>query len=144
MSILKKAGVAAVSVEPAMSVMDAIRLMKSGEVDTLFVVEKSTLLGAFTQRDLTFRVVLERRDPETTTVREVMTSPAITLPAGATVADALGVMAEHRVPQLPIVDARGAIKGMVTLRDIYREENIDLNAELDSLIAYHSADGIGG
>jgi hypothetical protein len=33
---------------------------------------------------------------------------------------------------------------MVTLRDIYREENIDLNAELDSLLAYHSADGIGG
>jgi CBS domain-containing protein len=143
-SILKKAGVAAVTVEPATSVMDAVKLMKNGGVDTLFVIDQDALLGAFTQRDLAFRVVLGRRDPETTTVREVMTSPAITLRERATVADALGVMAEHRVPQLPIVDERGAIKGMVTLRDIYREDNIDLNAELDSMLAYHTADGIGG
>ena len=105
---------------------------------------KGALLGAFTQRDLAFRVVLERRDPEGTTVREVMTSPAITVAANATIADAIGVMAEHGVPQLPIVDKHGVIKGMVTLRDIFREQKIDLTAELDSLIAYHSADGIGG
>jgi CBS domain-containing protein len=124
--------------------MDAVRLMKERDVETLFVIENGAMLGAFTQRDLTFRVVLTRRDPEVTTVQEVMSSPAITLPIDATVADALGVMADHRVPQLPIVDERGTIRGMVTLRDIYREENIDLNAELDSLLAYHSADGIGG
>jgi CBS domain-containing protein len=108
-SILKKAGVAAVTVEPATSVMDAVKLMKNGGVDTLFVIDQDALLGAFTQRDLAFRVVLGRRDPETTTVREVMSSPAITLRERATVADALEVMAEHRVPQLPIgtrLDAR--------------------------------------
>ena len=35
-------------------------------------------------------------------------------------------------------------QGMVRLRDIFREQKIDLTAELDSLSAYHSADGIGG
>jgi CBS domain-containing protein len=34
-------------------------------------------------------------------VRDVMTSPAITLPATATVAETLRLMAAHRVPQLP-------------------------------------------
>ena len=144
MSILKKAGVSAVTVDPSTSVMRAILLMKGEEVDTLFVVEEGALLGAFTQRDLAFRVVLGRRDPETTTVREVMTSPAITLAANATVADALRVMAEHRVPQLPVVDEQRSIKGMVTLRDIFREQTVDLTQELDSLVAYQSADGIGG
>jgi CBS domain-containing protein len=144
MSILSKAGVSAVTVAPSTAVMEAVGLMKKEGVDTLFVVEEETLLGAFTQRDLAFRVVLARRDAETTTVREVMTAPAITLTANATVADALRVMGEHRVPQLPVVDKQGAIKGMVTLRDIFREQAVDLNEELDSLIAYHSADGIGG
>ena len=144
MSILKKAGVSAVTVDPSTSVMRAILLMKEEEADTLFVVEEGALLGAFTQRDLAFRVVLGRRDPETTTVREVMTSPAITLAANATVADALRVMAEHRVPQLPVVDEQRSIKGMVTLRDIFREQTVDLTQELDSLVAYQSADGIGG
>ena len=144
MSILRKAGVSAVSVEPSTSVLRAVRLMKEGGVDTLFVVEKGALLGAFTQRDLAFRVVLGGHDPEVTTVGEVMTSPAITVAANATIADAVGVMAEHGVPQLPIVDEHGAIKGMVTLRDIFREQKIDLTAELESLSAYHAADGIGG
>ena len=144
MSILKQAGVSAISVDLSTSVMRAIALMKEEEVDTLFVVKEGVLLGAFTQRDVTFRVVLDRRDPETTTVGEVMTSPAITLAANATIADAIRLMAEHRVPQVPIVDDRKSIKGMVTLRDIFREQTAALTQELDSLIAYQSADGIGG
>jgi CBS domain-containing protein len=144
MSILRKAGVSAVTVDPSTSVFRAVESMKERGVDALFVVEEGALLGAFTQRDLAFRVVLDRRDPEVTTVGEVMTSPAIKVGAHATIADAVGVMAEHGVPQLPIVDEQGAIKGMVTLRDIFREQKIDLTAELDSLSAYHSADGIGG
>jgi len=144
MNILRKAGVSAVTVEPSTPVLRAVRFMKEGGVDTLFVVEKGALIGAFTQRDLAFRVVLGRRDPEGTTVGEAMTSPAIKVAANATIADAVGVMTEHGVSQLPIVDEHGVIKGMVTLRDIFREQKIDLTAELDSLSAYHSADGIGG
>ena len=144
MNILNKAGVVAVTVDPESPVIEAVRLMKESAVDTLFVAEDSKVIGAFTQRDLAFRVVLSRLDPEATAVREVMTSPAITLPSKATVADALQMMAENRVPQLAVVNAEGLIKGMVTLRDIFREQTIDLTEELDALIAYHTADGIGG
>jgi CBS domain-containing protein len=144
MSILKHAGVSAVSVAPSTSVMGALALMKEKDVDTLFVVEKGVLRGAFTQRDVSLRVVLDRLDPETTAVGTVMTSPAIEIAASATVADALVAMAGHRISQVPIVDEVGTIIGMVTLRDIFREQTVDLTLELDSLIAYHSADGIGG
>ena len=144
MSILRKAGVSAVTVEPSTSVLRAVEIMKEGGVDTLFVVEEGALCGAFTQRDLAFRVVLDGRDPKETVVGEVMTSPAIIVAASATIADAVLVMAEHGVSQLPIVDEHGDINGMVTLRDIFREQKIDLTAELDSLSAYYSADGIGG
>jgi len=143
MSILSRTGVPAVTVERTTSVMRAIQLMESVEVDTLFVIEKEVLVGAFSQRDLAFRVMLQKLDPETTEVGAVMTSPAITLEVSATVAEALGLMATHRVSQLPIVD-QGAIRGMVTLRDIFRDQTVDLNAEMDTLVAYHNADGIGG
>ncbi len=143
MSVFKEAGVSAVTVAPSTSVMEALSLMKEREVDTLFVVEEGVLHGAFTQRDVAFRVLLDRLDPETTSVGQVMTSPAIQISASATVATALHVMADHRVSQLPVVD-KGVILGMVTLRDILREQTVDLTRELDSLIAYQSADGIGG
>lgn len=144
MSIRRKAGVPAVTVESATSVMNAITLMKERSVDTVFVLQNGSLLGAFTQRDLAFRVALRRRDPDTTTVGEVMTSPPRTIFAGATIADAIEVMADHCVPQLPIIDEHGTITGMVRLQDTLREQKLDLTSELDSLIAYHSADGIGG
>jgi CBS domain-containing protein len=143
MSVLSKAGVPAVTVRPGTSVMRAVELMQEKEVDTLFVVENDVLLGAFTQRDLAFRVVLGKRDPEKIDVRDVMTSPAITLTSNATVADALRLMAAHRISQLPVMD-QGLIKGMITLRDVFHDQTIDLNEELDSLVAYHTADGIGG
>ena len=144
MGILRRAGVEAISVGRGTSVMDALAVMREGSVDTVFVVEHGVVVGAFTHRDLAVRVVLGRRDPDSTPVGEVMTSPAITLPTGATVADALDTMAVNGVPQLPVVTSEGVITGMVGLRDIYREQNIDLNAEIDSIIAYHAADGIGG
>ena len=143
MSILNRARVPAVTIDPFASVKRGILLMQQEKVGALFVVENDKLLGAFTERDIAFRVLLPQRDPEATYIRDVMTSPAWTLSKEATVHDAIKVMVEHRVRHLPIV-SQGAVKGMVSLRHMLRERALDLTQELDSIVAQTCADGIGG
>lgn len=53
-------------------------------------------------------------------VRDVMSSPAITITAGALVKDALRVLDEHRMTALPVVDAEGHIVGVVSEADLLR------------------------
>lgn len=52
------------------------------------------------------------------TVDEIMTTEIFTLPATATVADAIRIMAEHRIRHIPIVDSEGDLEGLVTRHDV--------------------------
>jgi CBS domain-containing protein len=52
------------------------------------------------------------------TVDEIMTTEIFTLPATATVADAIRVMAERRIRHIPIVDSKGNLEGLVTRHDV--------------------------
>jgi CBS domain-containing protein len=52
--------------------------------------------------------------------RDVMTSVAISIPAEATVLQAAELMMQHRISGLPVVDAKGALVGVVTEGDFLR------------------------
>jgi CBS domain-containing protein len=52
------------------------------------------------------------------TVDEIMSTEIFTLPATATVADAIRVMAERRIRHIPIVDSKGNLEGLVTRHDV--------------------------
>ena len=143
MSILSLALVPAVTIERSASVTQGILLMQQEKMGALFVVENDQLQGVLTERDVMVRVALHRRDPATTSIGDVMTSPAWTLSTDATVGEAIGMMAAHRVRHLPIV-SQGSVKGMVSLRHMLREQTLDLTQKLDSIVAESCADGIGG
>lgn len=55
-------------------------------------------------------------------VREAMTSPVVTIPATATVRQAIRVLHEHDVTALPVVDAAGRLAGIVSEADLLRGE----------------------
>ena len=143
MSILSLALVPAVTIEQSASVTQGILLMQQEKMGALFVVDNDQLQGVLTERDVMVRVALHQRDPAITRIGDVMTSPAWTLSPDATVGDAIGMMAAHRVRHLPIV-SQGSVKGMVSLRHMLREQTLDLTQKLDSIVAESCADGIGG
>jgi len=53
-------------------------------------------------------------------VKEVMTSPAITITAGTSIKDALTLLDEHHVTSLPVIDSRGHLVGIVNEADLLR------------------------
>src|SRR4051795_977189 len=87
------------------------------------------LLGIITNRDLRFVPVGEWA---TTKVDEVMTPmPLITAPVGISHADATALLRQHKRERLPLVDERGRLAGLITVKDFVKSEQFP-NASKDS------------
>ena len=73
------------------------------------------LIGIITNRDLQFERNLEQP------IRDAMTKDRlITAPVGTGLDEAERILAKHRIEKLPVVDAEGRLKGLITVKDIYK------------------------
>jgi CBS domain-containing protein len=133
-----------VTVSRMATVLDAIHAMAGAKVGSVVVVEGDHLEGIFSERDVMLRIVVEGRDPKTTLVEEVMTSPVQTIQKRITGDEALRIMIQNHIRHLPLVDEKGHIQAMVSMRSLLEEKIKDLHQQLDSLESYITADGIGG
>lgn len=110
-----------VTVGPDATLAELDALCGQYRVSGLPVVDDAgVLLGIITNRDLRFvppRDFVDRR------VREVMTPmPLVTGPVGISSADAAALLAKHRVEKLPLVDAAGVLRGLITVKDFVKSE----------------------
>jgi CBS domain-containing protein len=124
--------------------MDAVRTMYREHIGAVAVTEQGKLSGIFTERDLMLRVVLPKRDPDRTSVRQVMSAPVETVRRDGGPDDALKMMLEKHIRHLPVVNEDGSLAGMLSIRNLLQEKVEDLTVQLDSLEAYFTADGVGG
>lgn len=106
-----------VTAPPGMTVLEAARLMRARDIGSLIVQDGSRAVGIVTERDLVGKVVAEGRDPRTTQVRELMSSPLLTIKPDADVLDAARAMARHHVRRLPVQNGANLL-GIVSERDI--------------------------
>lgn len=103
------------------TVEQVAELMKDCDIGCLPVVDDihgKVVIGIVTDRDLTIRVLGERRDPRTTTMKEVMTRQPITCFADDDVDQAMELMKHRSVRRLPIVDRDNRLAGMITISDV--------------------------
>jgi CBS-domain-containing membrane protein len=106
------------TVAPDALVSDAASLMMSQGVGDVIVAENLRPLGILTDRDLVVRVLAAALDPGSTLVREVMTSPVVTITRNEDLAGAIALMDRHGIRRLPIVDEEGCLASILTLDDI--------------------------
>ncbi len=100
------------------SVVEVARLMRQRRVGCVVVVREGRPYGIVTDRDLTLRVIAEKRDPATLTARDVMTYDPACLDRAASIESAARIMRERRVRRVPIIDAAGSVVGIVTSDDL--------------------------
>lgn len=104
---------------PSESVWTAAERMHQRAVGSLVVLDNDQRpLGILTDRDIVERVVATNRDPQTTTVDEVMTRPARTVSEENSIESALSLMQTTRCRRLIVVDAPGKLVGLVSVDDI--------------------------
>jgi IMP dehydrogenase len=103
---------------PETSIGDADRLMGHFRISGVPVTAPDgTLLGIVTNRDIRFE-----RD-HSRAVSAVMTPmPLVTAPVGTSPEDAIALLAKHKIEKLPLVDAAGKLRGLVTVKDFVKSE----------------------
>ncbi len=139
-SILARKGRDVVSVPAYASVLDAARLMNQRGIGGLIVTDDGEVVGIFTERDVLRRVVAERKDPASTTVAEVMTSPVISCGPHTSVEECRATMTTRRVRHLPVI-GDGGLAGIVTSGDILACQVEDQEATIQQLHQYISHAG---
>lgn len=144
MKAMRIVHVAAPTVPATMKAKDAIPSMKVESGCAVGVVEDGCLVGTLTKDDILQRVVAAGLDPAQTSVRDVMTTPPVTVDVESEVEDVLKQMMSRHQCYMPVVDKNGAVKGWLTVCQTLEENAEMLSDQLDTLAAMLGADGPGG
>src|SRR6266545_1583395 len=105
-----------ITLGPDRPLREAVRLMERFHISGVPIVDDAgRLAGIITNRDLQFERELDRP------IRDAMTKERlVTAPVGTTLDEAERILAKHRVEKLPVVDERGILKGLITIKDIFK------------------------
>lgn len=105
------------TVPPDATAYEALQVMADNDIGALLVVNGDRLLGIFTERDYSRKVVLKGRSSKETTVKELMTESVHCIAPEDTIKLCMELMNSKHVRHLPVLD-RGRLVGLVSIRDV--------------------------
>jgi CBS domain-containing protein len=134
-TLLEGKGRAIFSVEPQASVLDAIRLMAEHRVGALLVMRGQALEGIVSERDYARKVILRGRSSADTPVRDIMSSPVLTVSLETSVAECMQLMTDRHVRHLPVVDGARVV-GVVSIGDLVKAVIAEQQQQIEQLESY--------
>jgi CBS domain-containing protein len=135
--ILDDKGHEVLQIEADATVFEAVKRMVDANVGSLLVSEGGQHVGIVTERDYLRRIALERRDDETTAVRDVMSSPLVVVTPDTSIDECMAVMTDRRIRHVPVVD-EGIVVGIVSIGDVVKFTSRQQSFELKYLTDYIS------
>lgn len=98
---------------PEHLVFEAMELMAKYKISGVPITENNKLVGIITNRDLRFETNYNKK------INDVMTKERlVTAPEGTTLDQAQEILRKYKIEKLPIIDANGILKGLITIKDI--------------------------
>jgi len=110
------------------SLQEAAEQMRKLNVGCVIVTESSNPIGIITERDFVTKIAAEGR-PLFTEIKEVMSSPLITIDLEETIWEASELMKERLIHKLPVKENE-KIAGIVTTSDIVRISSVGSDSEM--------------
>ncbi|MDD1729299.1 MAG: CBS domain-containing protein [Methanospirillum sp.] len=121
------------------TVADAARKMCNKDPSgSCIVLRDNVAVGIVTEQDLNCKVVAKDIKPSEVYVNDIMTSPLITIHGDKTVEEAAHEMIKNRVRRLPIVNEKGIVIGIVSVRDIVAVST-EINELMSELVVINQA-----
>ena len=99
--------------EPNNLVSDALALMERYRISGVPITKEGKLVGILTNRDLRFENDFNQPIDNVMTKKNLVTAPV-----GTSLEEAQKILGKHRIEKLPIVDDKGYLKGLITIKDI--------------------------
>ena len=123
------------SVGPETPVLEAIRAMAEHHVGALLVMKGEVLAGIVSERDYARKVILLGRSSSDTPVRDIMTTPVLTVSPETSVEQCMQLVTDKRVRHLPVVEA-GRVVGMVSIGDLVKAVIAEQQQQIQQLESY--------
>ena len=110
------------------NVKEAAELMASQDISCLVAMDNDDVVGIFTERDLLKRIIAVKRDPAQISVKDVMSSPVVTVPSDYSVLSARRLLEKIGIRRLVVVDDE-TLLGVITQTDILKAIKTSLQEE---------------
>jgi CBS domain-containing protein len=120
-------GIECFSVMSDQSLLDASKQMTECRIGALLVMEKGSLSGIITERDIV-RAVANDKNCKDVRIKDVMTTNLIVSKSGDDLDYVMAVMIQNGIRHLPVVEETGLV-GMLSMRDVVRVLVKNLKAE---------------
>jgi CBS domain-containing protein len=135
--LLEEKGHEVWTIGPDATVFEALEVMAARHIGALVIVDDGDKpCGILSERDYARKVILLDRGSRETAVSDIMTSELLTVTTRQTTADCMGLMTDHRIRHLPVVEDNRLI-GIVSIGDVVRaviEEQRFLIEQLEGYI----------
>ena len=110
---------------PDEPIQAAVNLMEQYHISGVPIVDANgTLVGILTNRDIRFETDYTKLISSRMTSKDLVTAPE-----GTTLEQAQAILADHRIEKLPIVDAEGKLKGLITIKDLLKVQRHPLSTK---------------
>ena len=115
-----------ITMEPEQKISEALQVMKKYNITGIPITQKKKLVGILTNRDLRFETNLNKK------IKSLMTcEDLVTIPEGTPLLKSKEILHDNRIEKLLVVDKKGNLKGLITIKDIEKAGRFP-NAAKDS------------
>jgi len=127
------------TIGPDDTVYRALEVLAEKNVGALPVMDAGRLIGIFSERDYARKCILKGRHSEETPVKDLMSSPVVTIDPDFSIDDCLAMMTDRQFRHLPVVTG-GRLIGMVSIGDIGKWIISEQRSEIRDLEGYIRGD----
>lgn len=120
---------------PEQTLRDVVHMLAERRIGAMPVTQEAQIVGIISERDVLYCLAAEGEGSLAKQVREVMTTPVITVECSASCDEALALMTARRFRHLPVVE-NGAMCGFLSIGDLVKSRLDEISHEAEAMRDY--------